>query len=47
LLGAWQWWLSQQPAWQQWGVRKTKALIGLVLTVTALGGEVSGCGSSP
>jgi hypothetical protein len=47
LLGAWQWWLSQQPAWQQWGVRKTKALIGLVLTVTALGGEVSGCGGSP
>jgi len=47
LLGAWQWWLSQQPAWRQWGVRKTKALIGLVLTVTALGGEVSGCGGSP
>jgi len=47
LLGAWQWWLSQQPAWRAWGVRKTKALIGLVLTVTALGGEVSGCGGSP
>jgi len=47
LLGAWQWWLSQQPAWQQWRVRKTKWLIGLVLTVTALGGEVSGCGGSP
>lgn len=47
LLGAWQWGLSHQPAWRQWGVRKTKWLIGLVLTVTALGGEVSGCGSSP
>lgn len=47
LLGAWQWWLSQQPEWQQWGVRKTKWLIGQVLTVTALGGEVSGCGGSP
>lgn len=47
LLGAWQWWLSQQPGWRAWGVRKTKALIGLVLTVTALGGEVSGCGGSP
>lgn len=47
LLGAWQWWLSQQKSWRQWGVRKTKALIGLILTVTALGGEVSGCGGSP
>ena len=47
LLGAWLGWLNQQPAWRQWGVRKTKALIGLVLTVTALGGEVSGCGGSP
>jgi hypothetical protein len=26
LLGAWMRWLSQQPAWQQWGVRKTKGL---------------------
>lgn len=47
LMGAWMRWLSQQPAWRAWGVRKTKALIGLVLTVTALGGEVSGCGGSP
>lgn len=47
LLGAGQWWLSQQPAWQQWRVRKTKWWIGLVLTVTALGGEMSGCGGSP
>ena len=38
LLGAWLQQLSQQPAWRQWRVRKTKWLVGLVLTVTALGG---------
>jgi hypothetical protein len=47
LLGAWMQQLSQQPGWRGWGVRKTKWLIGLVLTVTALDGELFGCGSSP
>jgi len=47
LLGAWRQELRQQPAWRQWRVRKTKWLVGLVLTVTALGGELFGCGSSP
>jgi hypothetical protein len=47
LLGAWQRWLEGQPAWRQWPVRKTKWLVGLVLMVTALGGELFGCGSSP
>ena len=47
LLGAWLQQLSQQPEWRQWRVRKTKWLVGLVLTVTALGGELFGCGSSP
>lgn len=47
LLGAWMQQLSQQPQWRQWRVRKTKWLVGLVLTVTALGGELFGCGSSP
>jgi hypothetical protein len=47
LLGAWMQQLRQQTAWRQWPVRKTKWLVGLVLTVTALGGELFGCGSSP
>lgn len=47
LLGARLQRLSQQPLWRQWRVCKTKWLVGLVLTVTALGGELLGCGSSP
>jgi hypothetical protein len=47
LLLLWSWGLALLGAWQQWPVRKTKWLVGLVLTVTALGGELFGCGSSP
>lgn len=46
-LWARQWWMEQQAAWRCWGVRKTKWLVGLVLKVTALGGELFGCGSRP
>lgn len=47
LLGAWIQQLSQQRGWQGWRIRKTKWLIGLVLTVTTLGGELFGCDRNP